>query len=156
MQPCKRSSLAFTLMELMVVVVIIGVITAFASANYSKAFNRQNVRISSNNLITIYSAQQGYYARTNSYYGVRFVSTLSDINQNLGLNIMIDPSLLAGAGTDYYCDSTQQICDVDHHNLWHLKVGLDRPLDSTTNPCCNVGGQAPDATVCQPLPVCTW
>ena len=153
----SRFSAAFTLMELMVVLVIVGIISAFALPNYWKAINKQNVRISGSNLLTIYTAQQAYKTNMSSYYGVRFVSTLSDINQNLGLHIMIDPSLLTGAGTDYYCDAAQQICDVDHHNIWHLKIGLNMPIDTTTNPCCSVGGMmAGDVSVCQPLPICTW
>ncbi|MBI3617973.1 MAG: prepilin-type N-terminal cleavage/methylation domain-containing protein [Candidatus Omnitrophica bacterium] len=85
---------SFTLMELMIVVVIIGVIAGFAIPSYQKAMARQKVKrlILTANLIA--GAQEIYKARNGRYWcdfltscGV-FNPDVSDINMGLGVSII--------------------------------------------------------------------
>lgn len=82
---------SFTLMELMIVVVIIGVIAGFAVPSYQKAMARQKVKrlILTANLIAgaqeIYKARNGRYWCDNPLDGC---AVLDSINANLGLNIV--------------------------------------------------------------------
>ncbi len=83
-----RREQSFTLIELMIVVVIIGIIAGFAIPGYEKAITRQKVKrlILTANLIA--GAQEIYKAK-NGQYGCQAVcSSLADINSNLGINIM--------------------------------------------------------------------
>lgn len=85
-----RTKTAFTIMELLIVTIIIGIMAAFAIPAYEKAMGRQKVRrlMVTTNLIA--GAQQIYKAK-NGRYWCDFPSSCSDlnsINTNLGLNIV--------------------------------------------------------------------
>lgn len=91
---------AITLMELMVVVVIVGIMVAFAVPNYTKAHNRAIEREMITNLRTIIAAQEIYKAQNGVYWGgPGTYYGAPDINTNLRLN------LISGSGTkfDYGC-----------------------------------------------------
>ena len=85
----KGKEQSFTLMELIIVVVIIGIIAGFAIPSYQKAMARQQVKrlILTANLIA--GAQEIYKAK-NGQYGCppMTCASLNDINSNLGINVM--------------------------------------------------------------------
>jgi prepilin-type N-terminal cleavage/methylation domain-containing protein len=93
-------SKAFTLMELMVVVVVIGLIVAFAMPNYTKSYNKTVAREAVNNLRTIAAAEEAYKATQGSYYFPSFAFNVANLNTNLGLNI------LTQNGLNYACSSS--------------------------------------------------
>jgi len=64
---------AFTIMEVMTVVIIVGVIAVFAIPNFSK---------------TIHAAQDIYRAQTGAYWSPGVTYDVTAINSNLGLSIM--------------------------------------------------------------------
>jgi prepilin-type N-terminal cleavage/methylation domain-containing protein len=82
----------FTLIELVAVVMIIGLITAFGVPSYTKAMERTNVKNAQNNLRTIQAAMETYRARagTNDYWQTGGVVGTATINTNLGLNILLN------------------------------------------------------------------
>ena len=87
--PARRNR-AFTLMELIIVTIIIGVIAGFAIPNYQKAIARQQVKrlILTTDLT---AGAQEIYKTKNSRYWCDFsplCAQLSNINSNLGINIM--------------------------------------------------------------------
>jgi prepilin-type N-terminal cleavage/methylation domain-containing protein len=95
---------AFTLMELMVVVVIVGIIAAFAIPNYTKANNKAEERQLITNLRAIISAEEVYKAQTGNYWP----SGLSVPTANQGIaaiNAALKLNLLGGAKYDYNCNS---------------------------------------------------
>ncbi len=59
---------AFTLMELMIVVIAVGLIAAFGIPAYDKAVERSYERDGINNLSLLYSAEQAYRARYGGYW----------------------------------------------------------------------------------------
>lgn len=87
----NSSNRSFTLMELLLVVVILGVIAGFAIPSYQKAMARQKVKrlILTANLIA--GAQEIYKARNGRYWcemGSPECPDLNSINANLGINIV--------------------------------------------------------------------
>ncbi|HCI45081.1 MAG TPA: hypothetical protein DE315_06095 [Candidatus Omnitrophica bacterium] len=86
----KGKEQSFTLMELMIVVVIIGIIAGFAIPSYQKAMARQQVKrlILTANLIA--GAQEIYKARNGRYWcdGSPACSDLNNINASLGIQII--------------------------------------------------------------------
>lgn len=84
----------FTLIELIMVVVLIGMMTAFVIPNYGKAVNKSYEKAGSNNLRIIYSAQQ---VKKNSGLDFQMGSNVTDINTALSLGI------LSGDGFNYQC-----------------------------------------------------
>ncbi|MEI7998026.1 MAG: prepilin-type N-terminal cleavage/methylation domain-containing protein, partial [Candidatus Omnitrophota bacterium] len=58
----------FTLLEIIVVSLIVGVLVLIAIPNFTNMLNRSYARQALTNLLAIYSAQQSYYMNNNSAY----------------------------------------------------------------------------------------
>lgn len=91
----KDKEQSFTLMELMIVVVIIGIIAGFAIPSYQKAMARQQVKrlILTANLIA--GAQEIYKARNGRHWCDLSpdCADLNNINSNLGINIAAESGI---------------------------------------------------------------
>ncbi|HYH78457.1 MAG TPA: prepilin-type N-terminal cleavage/methylation domain-containing protein, partial [Longimicrobium sp.] len=62
-----RNNKGFTLIELMIVVVIIGILAALAIPRFSKASDRAKEKEADGILKQVYTLQQTYYAQWGSY-----------------------------------------------------------------------------------------
>jgi prepilin-type N-terminal cleavage/methylation domain-containing protein len=92
MKPAQK---AFTLLELMVVVIIVGIVASFGIPNYTRSLDKARRKDAESNLQVIHAAQQIYIARHNNvYFGP---GNLAQINSNLMLNIVAN-------GTTYSCN----------------------------------------------------
>lgn len=77
----------FTLIEIMIVVTIIGLITAFALPKFTKSMEKERARRTSSNLRIIHSALEIWKANSDSY-PANGAQDLSYLNTSLGLNIL--------------------------------------------------------------------
>lgn len=75
----------FTLIELMVTLIIVGIIAAFAIPNFDKSIERRRSDTAKQNLLLIHGACQIYKARAGAYPGQ--LNNVAAINSTLGLNI---------------------------------------------------------------------
>jgi type IV pilus assembly protein PilE len=75
----------FTLVELLIVVAIIGIITAIAVPQYQGYIQNSRDKVAQNNLRNIYLQQQEYLTDNNTYYSSAATCDdyASDINTNL-------------------------------------------------------------------------
>lgn len=75
----------FTLLELLIVVSIIGILTAVGIPQYIGYVDNANIASVENNLHTIYVGQQEYYRKNNAYYktGASCTDGAALINTNL-------------------------------------------------------------------------
>jgi prepilin-type N-terminal cleavage/methylation domain-containing protein len=83
---------AFTLMELIVAVIILGVLTTFSIPMYLNFVQQGQTQAAQNNLLFIYGAENNYYFNNTHYClssdpNPTCGDNLADINANLGLNI---------------------------------------------------------------------
>jgi len=76
----------FTLIEITVVLIILGVLAAIAVPNYMTSLQQGEARNAKNNLISIYGAQRNYYF-TNGSYCLASCNSLANINTALSLNL---------------------------------------------------------------------
>ncbi len=81
MQPVK----AFTIIELIMVVVIIGVMAIFAVPNYNRSVAKTFAKTGSNNLLILYSAQKIRNTASNPY---EQCLTVGECNTDLNLSII--------------------------------------------------------------------
>lgn len=109
MQPLLKK--AFTLMEMMAVVVIVGVIALFAIPNFSKTMEGSYEQNAGTQLTSIHAANNIYNAQNGTYWPVDAspTHTVTDINTNLSMSIMEN-------GMTYNCSCTSfngatSVCD---------------------------------------------
>ena len=120
---------AFTIIEIITVVVIIGIIAAFALPNFNKSLEKGRYRNARLNVIAIHSALKIYFAQNGTYLPA--AADLDTINSNLDINIVdndFDYSYVATATT---------------FSIAAARVGLnytitaDQDSISDTNPTCS-------------------
>lgn len=102
-----RYSWAYTLIEVMIVVIIVGVIAGLGIMQFSRMVELQRCRTAKQNLVTIWGALEIYKTRNGSY--PMFMYPTSQINTTLGLNIYDSDFLygLVGNGSAYYLTATR-------------------------------------------------
>jgi prepilin-type N-terminal cleavage/methylation domain-containing protein len=107
---------AFTLMEIMVVVIVVGVIAGFALPNYGKAVERAYERDGMNNLILLSSAQEAYKSKYGDYWptqtgacGGANCGLAGGLNTALGINIVENGMTYVcrdrGGGVNFACEA---------------------------------------------------
>ncbi len=74
----RRALQGFSLMEVMVVVVIVGILAAVAIPNYRTTIERGYMREADDLLMTIYNGERAYYLNTSKYRALPIGSTMSD------------------------------------------------------------------------------
>lgn len=120
---------AFSLMELMVVVVIVGVVAGFGIPNYQRSMNISIAKDAVSNLKLIAAAQQIYFARNGFFYPDAGTVNVYDINTNLHLNI------LEQQGVTYSCNPTAPQCSATRTG-WTYSIALPTTLPSCTAGSC--------------------
>jgi MSHA pilin protein MshA len=78
----------FSLMEIVVVLVIIGVLAVTALPNYLSMMYQGAATAAQNNLISIYNAEKNNYLSSNAYYVSAACPDTANINTNLSLHIV--------------------------------------------------------------------
>lgn len=140
---------AFTLMELIIVTIIIGIIAAFAIPNYQKSIEKSYERREYLNLLAINGAQAIYKAKNGVYFGGGSM-TIPEINAGLGLNLQSDGKFFYSCATPgpwwYGCRATRTDW------VYQLCTGNGRDIKNQiicSPPCCdNNGGDCPSIPQC--------
>ena len=125
---------AFTLLEIMVVIVLLGIMVAFALPEYAKSLRRAHERDSVVQLRIIYAANSLYKTQADEYLDDGG-STLNEAQINAGLNIKIHASDMTyeydRLSTSAYL-ATAEWSD----GGGDFTVGITQDLLSDSNPCC--------------------
>ena len=144
---------AFTMMEVMVVVIILSVMASFAIPNFTRTIERTHRDDAINQLIAINSANRIYRARNGRYWPPDTSTyNLGQINDNLGLNVIANGMTYTCrgmvAGTDYDCTAIRQppatsfTIFIDQGELDTNPQNLNVPTSpncTNNNPCCESG-----------------
>ena len=105
-----RNEKSFTLTELIVVVIIIGIIASFAIPNYGRTIERAHWRDAETNLLAIHAADRIYFSENGQYWPHGLPGALADINHDLRLSIIpngMTYSCTNVTPTDYTCTATR-------------------------------------------------
>ena len=128
---------AFTLTELMIVVVIVGVIAGFAIPNYTRAVERAHLRDAVVQLTTVHAANQIYRAENEKYWPLVSGQDLAAINAALSLSIIANGmTYTCGgvlAGTSFTCTAVR-----DPPAASFTVTVTEAPV-SSSNPSCTAG-----------------
>ncbi len=134
---------AFTLIEIMAVLFIIGIITIFRFSNFTLPNEKAWAANAQNNLLAIYGAERNDYVNTGAYCinsSVPACDTLAHINTYLSLNIPDDGIYTYNC---YVVQFQRPRCDATRNNAqsdpW-LEVFFDDVINlsgsGTANPQC--------------------
>lgn len=122
---------AFTLMEIMIVVIIMGVMVAFALPQYNKTVDRARLQDGVNQLTAIHSAMLIYRAQKGTILAGTNL-TVTDLNEALGINIISN-------GLTYDYDALNVAAgDYQATAIWGGKTLTltEDPISYPTNPTC--------------------
>lgn len=130
---------AFTLVELMMVVVITGMMALFIFPGFSKTINKSYEKAAMNNLLLIFAAQKNYYAANGAFLGP--LNTTAAINNSAtGLALSI-----VDVNMNYSCPTAPQnampckAAGINNSIVLQITV-----VDPPTFCCC--GGSCPTVT----------
>ena len=122
---------AFTLIELMVTVIIIGIIAGFGIPTYTKMIDRAKERDATMNLDIMREATRIYFAREGSYPPA--LANIAAINTTLNINVMEQE------GNTYDCIvASWYTCRADNTDGWQLRFRLsvsDGVVQCSIGPC---------------------
>jgi len=131
----QKSQNAFSLIELMIVVVVLGIIAGYGIPNFSKSQSRVDERDGEYNLGTIASAMEMYKVRNNDMYPLGSdLDNVGEINTTLYLGII-------GQNMAYSCTGNGSIytCTANPNDYtWNIEVSntdLGDPV-CATGPAC--------------------
>lgn len=123
----------FTLMEMMIVVVLVGILAAFAIPNYDKAVKKAYERSAITQLTTIHAANEIYRAQNGTYWP----SSLADADEiNTALDINIIPE---NVNYSYGLQATIPFAIGSYDNDSVQVLITQTPISRTSvppNPCC--------------------
>ncbi|MBF0511533.1 MAG: type II secretion system protein [Candidatus Omnitrophica bacterium] len=129
-----RTHKGFTLMELVVVLIIMGVVVGLCMPNFMGPNEQARAILAQNNLMAIYAAQQNFNNDQggNNNFCITDCNSLSNINHNLGLNIPDDGTYVYSCGsiTDRLGQS-QPACTATRHNgpsAFSITVQISAPI----------------------------
>jgi len=122
---------AFTIMEVLIVVILVGVVAAFAIPNYNKGLEKSDEREAVSNLRLIAQALEVYNFRNRQYPSAN-MPQVSDINTTLDLGIL-------ERNVDYSCTTPGANVRCTGTSNYGWGVRYTTPLDSNSV-ICHTGG----------------
>ena len=132
-----RTKRAFTLAEILIVIVIIGILASIALPNYYKTIERSHLRDAENNLMAIHAANRIFFTETGDYWPNGGPFYLTDINNNLRLSIVAN-------GFTYFCLGSAPlnfyvcVADRDPAATPRYRVTVTQvPINPGVNPICS-------------------
>jgi prepilin-type N-terminal cleavage/methylation domain-containing protein len=144
---------AFSLIEIIIVIVIMGIMAALVGPRMSNTIKQARARDAKNNLAILYSAQQIHQARNSSFFNctgatnscaAKPACAMSALNDMNGENSL---SIVSSANTKYCCDNNT--AGYPACRVWNLTDDFDMIVDLNTslgavsantgviNPCCS-------------------
>ena len=128
---------AFTLIELIAVVIIVAIVAAFAIPNYTKTIERAHLKDATGNLIAVHAAQQVRYSEQGKYWPESATTVdLASINTNLKLNIIAQSMTYTCTGN---ATGTTFTCDAVRSGSAPYTVRATQAVLSAGNPTCISG-----------------
>lgn len=120
-----RNSRGFTLIELMIVVVIIGILAALAIPRFMRSTTKSKQSEAKQLLKQIYTMQRAYRQEFNSYClsGITASATASDAFRRIGVDIQASARysyLMAAAVNTFSCTATADLDDDVIIDTWTI------------------------------------
>ncbi len=137
-----RKITAFTLMELMLVVIILGIVAGFALPSLDKLYLKSQQRDITNYLRLIHGANEIYKARNGTYWnpGDGGMHLLNEINSALRLNIPANAKYTYNYSTSDVGVSYMVCVYIAGIDSFMRMMSMPLSTNIPPNPCCAVFG----------------
>ena len=137
---------AFTMIEIIVTLSILGVLLTIALPNYQRSIRRAQARDAVNSLLAIQSGQ-AFYRQNNNDFCKSTCSNVTDINLKLGTNIIVGGNT---GVTGFDCNAVNNVCRAVLSGPINLDLRLNEGINQSngvvyceatpvSNPCCQGG-----------------
>ena len=103
--------IGFSLLEIIIVLVVLGVILTFAIPSYDNSLKKGRNKNAEFNLIVIYNAQKRHKLDNGVYYGCGESCTSALINENLDLDVLdpyFDYKIVSDSGEQFKAYATSR------------------------------------------------
>jgi prepilin-type N-terminal cleavage/methylation domain-containing protein len=143
-----HSTSAFTLMELLITTILIGIVAAFALPQYGKSIRKAHERDAIVQLQAIHAAQLIYHSSANEFLPTG-AGNLNEINAGLNLNILPNEMVYSYSRTASDAYTASAFWD-ESGNANDFRVTVSEAPLSANNPCCHAttAGQCPTRPNC--------
>ncbi|MBF0478161.1 MAG: prepilin-type N-terminal cleavage/methylation domain-containing protein [Candidatus Omnitrophica bacterium] len=138
-----KNKLAFTLMEMMIVVVIIGILATIAIPGYQKTSRNNDCRNAKAQLIAFSGANTIYHSEAGTFYPAT-TADIATINTNMVLNLNIN-NMVPTAGTFYIYNNPGYTARLSHRsgaNICDFTL-TDGDITAANPGCVSTGGNCP-------------
>lgn len=137
----RRDERGFTFTELMLVVVIVGIIAAFAIPSYEKSFLRAHEKDIVQQMTMVNKANNIFRAHYDKYFsGEKANADIPELNNGLGTMVIAQD-----AEYNYWSDGGTGYALRAKYKKFEI-CGSQRPI-SDSNPCCS-SGNCPTLAAC--------
>jgi prepilin-type N-terminal cleavage/methylation domain-containing protein len=137
----------FSLLEVIIVIIIIGVCVAFGFPNYITSTELARTANARNNLMAIYSAEQNYNNNNGSYCyntGAGSCDNIADINTKLGLQIQDDGTYTFNCpNASSTCTATRSVAAGAPAMTLTMSSPINISGSGVANPTCADGTHTP-------------
>ena len=135
-------------MEIMIVVIIVGIIAAFALPNFQNSIDNSHERDGYTQLMAVQAANTIYKAQNGTYYkSTTAVSEAGPTGLNTNLNINIIPNGLTYSYTSNAGGTTFTATTTSSSPSFQIKV-TEASISPSTNPCCVSGCKSKSIPAC--------
>jgi prepilin-type N-terminal cleavage/methylation domain-containing protein len=124
----------FTLTELLLVVVVMGILAGFAIPNYTRSIRRARARDAINNLTAIHAAQVIFKSLNGTFQICNNVTDINNINGAGSLNVIESGATYTCTGADPGTVCTAVSVPVGDFSV---TVTLASAISPGTNPACS-------------------
>lgn len=130
----KRSELSFTLIELMITVLIVGILATFVTLGFQRTIQGAREKETRLNLIILKTGQTLYKQHHGAYYPniTGWLAGISALNSNLDLNIIENPNFF------YACE--KQLSNYTCYGSYNGNGAFQYRITNNDDvPICNYG-----------------
>ncbi len=141
----QKLKTGFTLMEIMVVIIIIGILATIAIPNYSKTIDRSRLQDAMQQLITLHAANMILRAQSGTGFLDTFGGNWDHITFNplLGINIIPNGFTYTYTGTPTTFTATAKLGTTYTVTITEIEIDTDPSNTIPDNPICTGGAACP-------------
>ena len=125
-------------MEVMLVVIILGILAAFAIPNYTKSLEKAHIKDAVVQLTVLHAANSVYRTQSGFYLAGNLGNSLANINSNLGINIIASDMTYVYSAADLNPTTFSAYAEYVSGGTTFRVTVTESAIQKGTNPKCSI------------------